>query len=181
MFNIAQRWFIVTRLILLIFITLHHTSSIFRQIITIVHIGITQFFIMFHRQIVCLVFVIIYLINHPPLSCDSPFASLSSSLSTTATAQFAYLNTIPFSVFLTSPRTRFISTQCLFLSILIALSGDVELNPGPASSKFNVCTFNIRSFTNPLHHTALADLADTYSIDLFALTETWVSSNTTSA
>ena len=136
---------------------------------------------MFHRQIVCLVFVIIYLINHPPLSCDSPFASLSSSLSTTATAQFAYLNTIPFSVFLTSPRSRFISTQCLFLSILIALSGDIELNPGPASSKFNVCTFNIRSFTNPLHYTALADLAYTYSIDLFALTETWVSSNTTSA
>jgi exonuclease III len=44
-----------------------------------------------------------------------------------------------------------------------------------------MCTLNIRSFTNPLHYTAIADLADTHNIHVFALTETWISHNTTSA
>jgi len=44
-----------------------------------------------------------------------------------------------------------------------------------------MCTLNIRSFTNPLHYTAIADLADTHNIDIFALSETWISPNTTSA
>ena len=44
-----------------------------------------------------------------------------------------------------------------------------------------MCTLNIRSFTHPLHYTAIADLADTHNIHVFALTETWISSNTTSA
>jgi hypothetical protein len=57
-------------------------------------------------------------------------------------------------------------------SILIALARDVEPNTGPASSEFSVCTFNIRSFTNPLHYTAVADVADSHNFDLFALTET---------
>jgi len=39
-----------------------------------------------------------------------------------------------------------------------------------------MCTLNIRSFTNPFHYTAIADLAD-----VFALTETCISPNTTSA
>jgi exonuclease III len=69
----------------------------------------------------------------------------------------------------------------MFLCVLILLSGDVHMNPGPASAKFNMCTLNIRSLTNPIHYTALSDLADTYNIDLFALTETWISPNTTSA
>jgi len=44
-----------------------------------------------------------------------------------------------------------------------------------------MCTLNIRSFTNPLHYTAIADFADTHNIDVFALSETWISPNTTSA
>jgi len=44
-----------------------------------------------------------------------------------------------------------------------------------------MCTLNIRSFTNPLHYNAIADLADTHNIDIFALSETWISPNTTSA
>jgi len=45
-----------------------------------------------------------------------------------------------------------------------------------------MCTLNIRPFTNPLHETAIADLAyrPTRNIDVFALTETWISPNTTS-
>lgn len=90
---------------------------------------------MFHRHIVSLAFVFIYLVNRQlPLSIDSPRASLPSSLYTiTATTQFANLNTNPLSFFLTPPGSRFISTQCLFPSILVALSGDVELNPDPAA------------------------------------------------
>jgi len=42
-------------------------------------------------------------------------------------------------------------------------------------------TLNIGSFTNPLHPTAIAGLADTQNIDVFVLTETWISPNTTSA
>jgi len=44
-----------------------------------------------------------------------------------------------------------------------------------------MCTLNIRSFTNPLHYTAIADFADTHNIDVFALSETWIFPNTTSA
>jgi hypothetical protein len=61
----------------------------------------------------------------------------SSSPSTTVTAQFANLSTIPLSYFLTLPPLRFRITQCLFLSFVIALSGDVELNTA-AYSKNNV-------------------------------------------
>jgi len=34
---------------------------------------------------------------------------------------------------------------------------------------------------SPLHYTAIADLAVTHNIDVFALTETWISPNTTYA
>jgi len=66
---------------------------------------------------------------------------------------------------------------------LILLSGDIQSNPGPVSlvSSLNMCTLNIRSFTNPLQYTAIADLADTHNIDVYALSETWISPNTTSA
>jgi len=43
-----------------------------------------------------------------------------------------------------------------------------------------MCTLNIRSFNNPLHYIAIADLADINNID-FVLTETCISPNTTSA
>jgi len=71
----------------------------------------------------------------------------------------------------------------IFISLLILLSGDIQSNPGPVSrvSSLNMCSLNIRSLTNPLHLTAIADLADTHNIDIFALSETWISPNTTSA
>jgi exonuclease III len=91
--------------------------------------------------------------------------------------------TIPISFILSSPRIRFCHTGNIFLSILILLSGDIQSNPGPISShsRLNMCTLNIRSLTNPLHYTALADLAESNNIDIFALTETWINPNTTSA
>ena len=44
-----------------------------------------------------------------------------------------------------------------------------------------MCTLNIRSLTNSLHYTALADLAESHNIHVFALTETWLTPNSTSA
>jgi len=71
----------------------------------------------------------------------------------------------------------------IFILLLILLSGDIQTNLGPVSrvSSLNMCTLNIRSFTNLLHYNAIADLADTHNIDAFALSETWISPNTTSA
>ena len=64
---------------------------------------------------------------------------------------------------------------------LLLFCGDIHLNPGPVSNSFSVCTLNIRSLVNPVHYTALADFANSHHIDLFALTETWISPSTTSA
>jgi len=52
---------------------------------------------------------------------------------------------------------------------------------GPVSPTFNVCTLNIRSLLNPLKYTAISDLAQTRNIDVFALTETWITPSATSA
>jgi len=100
----------------------------------------------------------------------------------TASSQFSSFNTIPLSLFLTSQRTPLSHTCNIFLSLLILLSGDIKSNPGPVSRVYprNMCIFNIRSFTNPLRYITIADLADAQNIGVFALTETWNSSNTTS-
>ena len=132
-------------------------------------------------------FCIFYLLLHVfPSSPASAHHNTSVNASTdylTASSQFKSLDTIPLSFFITPPRTRMYHTNNIFFSILILLSGDIQSNPGPVSndSFFNLCTLNIRSFTHPLHYTAIADLADTHNIHVFALTETWISSNTTSA
>jgi hypothetical protein len=119
----------------------------------------------------CLVFILSYL-TPPPHSIPESLLSYNSPVCVPATRQFSYLNTISIYFFLTSPRSRFCPTRHMFLFILILLSSDVHMNPGPVSAKFNLCTLNIRSLTNPVHYTAVSDLADTYNIDLFALTGT---------
>jgi len=60
------------------------------------------------------------------------------------------------------PRTHSLETFSLILDLFL-----VSLNTG--------------LFTNPLHYAAIADLADNRNIDVFALTETCISTNTTSA
>jgi hypothetical protein len=97
--------------------------------------------------------------------------------------KYSFLNTPSFLHLLSNSPCHLISKRNLFLYWLILLSGDVESNlgPRPASSIFNVCAFNIRSLTNDLHYTALASLAQTHNVDILALTETWISPNTTLA
>ena len=65
--------------------------------------------------------------------------------------------------------------------LILLLSGDIELNPGPVSNCFNLCTLNIRSLLKPQHYTAISDLAESHHVDLFALQETCISPATTSA
>jgi len=67
----------------------------------------------------------------------------------------------------------------IFISLLILLSEDIQYNTGPVSrvSSLDMCTLNIRSFTIHLPYAVIADLADTHNIDVFALTETWISPN----
>ena len=85
-------------------------------------------------------------------------------------------HSIPLAFLLSQPRTRFQHARSnLFLTLLILLSGDVELNPGP----FNICTYNIRSLTNPVHYTSLTSLAADYTISLFCISETWITPKTT--
>jgi exonuclease III len=87
------------------------------------------------------------------------------------------------SFFLTSSKTsiRHVQSSSLIILLGLLLSGDIQLNPGPVSGTFNVCTLNIRSLLNPMKYTALSDLAQSRQVDLFALTETWITSFATSA
>ena len=143
---------------------------------------------MFNPVFVTLYFSVIYLAFHvfPPapthVSCHQ-MCVCTHSHCLTASSQFASLNTIPFSFFITRPRSRMSHTRNILVSILILLSGDIQSNPGPTSnvSSLNMCILNIRSLTNPLHYTAVSDLAQTHNIHIFSLTETWISPNTTSA
>jgi hypothetical protein len=135
---------------------------------------------MFHYKFMTVILCLAYLLTHSNTPSISDHSLPSTS---TATRQYACLNIVPLSFFLTCPRSSFAFTgfSSKFLIFLIILSGDIQLNPGPSTNTFNVCTLNIRSLFNPLHYTAVSDLADTHHIHLFALTETWASPLTTSA
>ena len=128
-------------------------------------------------------FIVTFCLIHVVTSLNPP--SITSTLPqsinnyTTATRQYGHLQIIPLSFFLISSHQK---SRCLYpksyFLFLILLSGDIHLNPGP-TSQFNICTLNICSLTNQLHYTALADLAHTHNINLFALSETWVTPSTT--
>ena len=124
----------------------------------------------------CLIQVVTSL-NPPSITSTSPQSIINHC--TTATRQYGHLQVIPLSFFLISShqKSRCLNPKSYFL-LLILLSGDIHLNPGPPS-QFNICALNIRSLTNQLHYTALADLALTHHINLFALSETWVTPSTT--
>ena len=55
-------------------------------------------------------------------------------------------------------------------SLLLALSGDISLNPGPASRSLNGCLLNIRSIRNK----SASFLEFVKDNNLIAVTETWL-------
>ena len=68
----------------------------------------------------------------------------------------------------------------LKLSLLLLLSGDVSLNPGPnISCNMRFATTNFRSVRQK--SAALSDLISSKQIDILAMTETWLSSCDTAA
>lgn len=94
----------------------------------------------------------------------------------TATQCFASLTSIPSvaSCLISRPKRLSPST---FMSCLICLAGDVELNPGPPN--LNICILNARSILHPLHKAAIFDLVNTHHPHIVALSETWVRATTT--
>jgi len=118
---------------------------------------------MFHPFFVSLCFSIIYILFHSiPSSSLSVYHNEAScyDVHLTASSEFSSFNTIRLSFFLTSQRTRMSHTCKIFISLLILLSGDIQSNSGPVSrvSSLNMCILNIRSFTNPFHNTADANI-----------------------
>ena len=108
---------------------------------------------------------------------------------TTACQQHAHLNSTSSAFFFTRPRTRrlVINQAHRPLCAFLLLAGDIELNPGPSTDAttstrpFTICSHNIRSMTHIDHQTALFDLTDTHHFDLIALSETLITSDTTTA
>jgi len=105
--------------------------------------------------------------------------TLASTLSRSANALFYDLHLTE-----SSEYSQVSHYSNIFISSYSTLwvSGDIRSNLILVSlpSKCALLT-SARSFTNPLHYTVIADLADTHNIDVFALTEIWISPNTSSA
>ena len=57
-------------------------------------------------------------------------------------------------------------------SLLLALSGDISLNPGPVSRYLNGCLLNIRSIRNK--SASFLEFVKDNNADLIAVTETWL-------
>ena len=112
----------------------------------------------------------------------------------TATVQYSHLNCIPSASFLLTRRqtvrSSVINPRQIFLTLL--LSGDIEINPGPCTSKnhtlrssckrFLLYSLNIRSLLNPQNSIALSDLVSCpRPPDLIALQETWISTSSSNS
>ena len=101
----------------------------------------------------------------------------------TASYQFSRLNNIPVHYFLKAHRLS-IPLNVHFSSIvtlLVILSGDIHLNPGPSSSNINLGTLNIRSLFHENRSIAIPDLIKSHDIHILALSETWQNQSTTPA
>ena len=134
-------------------------------------------------RIFLLLFIFVHLLTTCSLHLSRlPSHSVHSVQDSSATSQYAHLNTIPLASVICrrllthhNPRSH-ISFLCFIL-----LSGDIETNPGPVASHFNLCTLNIQSLADnkSLHSTAVADLAEQQDLHLIALSETWLKPDTT--
>ena len=59
-------------------------------------------------------------------------------------------------------------------SLLLALSGDISLNPGPGSRSLNGCLLNVRSIRNTSKSASFLEFVKDNNADLIAVTETWL-------
>ena len=128
--------------------------------------------------------LLLFIFAHLLTTCSLHLSRLPSHSvqDSSATSQYLHLNTIPLASVL---RRRFLahhnSRSHISFLCFILLSGDIETNPGPVASHFNLCTLNIQSLADhkSLHSTAVADLAEQQDLHLIALSETWLKPDTT--
>ena len=76
------------------------------------------------------------------------------------------------------------SNPTVLTSLLLLLSGDINLNPGPISVRapinhVRMATINVRSISNKT--ASFCDIVESKKLDVVAVTETWLSTNETSA
>ena len=62
----------------------------------------------------------------------------------------------------------------IFLSILLIMAGDIELNPGPKMSCLTIGHINARSLANEEKFEEISSFILDKSFDLFAVSETWL-------
>ena len=91
------------------------------------------------------IFAQLYTAFHHHHSCLPSHTVQESS----ATSQYAHLNTLPLASVL-HRRLLHHHDLCHRNSVLcfILLSGDIETNPGPVASHFNICTLSIQSLAD---------------------------------
>ena len=110
-----------------------------------------------------------------PLHTPHPFST------PTAVHQFQHLNRIPIHFFL---RARRLSTPLnihvsSIVTLLVILSGDIHLNPGPAVSNTTLGTLNIRSLFHQNRSVAVSDMLTSHNIHILALSDPWQNQTTT--
>lgn len=118
-------------------------------------------------------------VHSSSLSPPSPPASVCQCLSNQYSQLLGALRCLKFHPFY-SPRKNIFYKRLVFLTFLLLICGDVESNPGPV----DFASLNIRSacsVTDSLDKpSCLVELIADYSLDILALTETWLSSDSPS-
>ena len=74
------------------------------------------------------------------------------------------------------------SNPNVVVSLLLLLSGDISLNPGPSLSPINnvrMAIITVRSISNKI--ASFSDIVESKKLDVVAVTETWLSTKKTSA
>ena len=98
----------------------------------------------------------------------------------TATMEFSTISRLPAAIAILSSRRHpllNLSAKHATALAILALSGTIELNPGP---QFTLYSLNIRSF-NQVHAVFLSDTLSDHHYDVKALTETWLTTRHTPA
>lgn len=154
----------------------------------------------FHAvHVFCLLFICIYMFISLTFTC---FTTNLASDMPNSNSSFPYqpipcnsvcqcLDSVPFAFFCKTHNLASLGLcskrhKMFLFSLLLLLSGDVSLNPGPASSSnLNVCSYNIRSATtisNQFDKPALIqDFILDNKIDFCFLTETWLAPDSPSS
>ena len=115
----------------------------------------------------------------PQFNSTTSFSTFSAV--PTASTQFAHLNTLPVPFFLIQSISRRPASPISrpVITILLFLSGNIHLNPGPTNNQISLHTLNFRSLFQPNRSSYITDIINTNNPDIFAISETWHNPNST--